>query len=84
MQKYFDNAATTLISEKALKAYNHTVLNYFGNPSANYSLGLKASDKLQESREKIASLLKVNPNFIYFTSGGTEAKIGRASCRERV
>ena len=73
MQKYFDKAATTLISEKALEAYNHTVLNYFGNPSANYSLGSKANDKLEESREKIASLLKVNPNFIYFTSGGTEA-----------
>ncbi len=73
MSKYFDNAATTIISKKALEAYNNISLNYFANPSANHSLGQECKIKLEESRSKIANLLKVSPNTIYFTSGGTES-----------
>lgn len=73
MSKYFDNAATTIISNKALEAYNDTALTYFANPSANHSLGAIAKNKLEECRNKIATFLNVSPNTIYFTSGGTES-----------
>ncbi|MGD1822612.1 MAG: cysteine desulfurase family protein [Pleomorphochaeta sp.] len=73
MSIYFDNAATTKISSKALEALCDTSNNYYANPSANYSLGIKAKKKLENCRNTIASLLKVSPSTIYFTSGGTES-----------
>ncbi len=73
MFKYFDNAATTIISNKALETYNNISLNYFANPSANHSLGALSKNKLEEYRNKIANLLYVNQSHIYFTSGGTES-----------
>ncbi len=73
MSIYFDNAATTKISKKALTTLNEISLNYYANPSANHSVGIAAKEKLEECREKIASLLNVKNNTIYFTSGGTES-----------
>lgn len=73
MSIYFDNAATTKISNKALEAYNDICINFFANPSANHSLGNLAKEKLEKTRDEIASLLGVNPSTLYFTSGGTES-----------
>ena len=73
MEYYLDNAATTKISKTALQAYFDTADNYFANPSANYTIGHKAKNKLEKTREGIAKKLEVSPDFIYFTSGGTES-----------
>ncbi len=73
MSKYFDNAATTAINERALSSYYDTALTYFANPSASHSLGNKAKECLETVRDEISNLLKINPSNIYFTSGGTES-----------
>lgn len=73
MSKYFDNAATTAINERALSSYNNTALTFFANPSASHSLGNLAKECLETTRNDISNLLKVNPSNIYFTSGGTES-----------
>lgn len=73
MEYYLDNAATTKISENAAKAYIETASKYFANPSANYTAGQNAKLKLEETRLEIAKILEVSPNFIYFTSGGSES-----------
>lgn len=73
MSIYFDNAATTQISKKALEVYNNYSYNYFANPSASHSLGSLAKSKLEEARKNISNLLEVDPINIFFTSGGTEA-----------
>ena len=69
---YLDNAATTKPSEKAKLAFLDMCDN-FGNPSSLHRLGLDAEKKVTYAREQIASVLKVSPKSIYFTSGGTEA-----------
>ncbi len=70
---YFDNAATTIISESALRTYNETCLEYMGNPSANHREGQKAHRRLEECREAFASRLGVKSSQIFFTSGATES-----------
>lgn len=69
---YFDNSATTKISEAALETYRKVSENYFGNPSSLHKLGDAPSQLLEQSRAQIAENFDVLANEIYFTSGGTE------------
>lgn len=73
MQIYADNAATTKMSESAIKAMTDGVLNWYGNPSSLYTIGQKAKEKLEEAREEIAAVINASPREIIFTSGGSEA-----------
>ncbi len=45
----------------------------WANPSAIYKEGVEAKKTLESERMKIARILGVKPEEIYFTSGGTEA-----------
>ena len=45
---------------------------FFGNPSSIHHLGLQAEKLLSQAREQVASLLRVDPEEMIFTSGGTE------------
>ncbi|NLK05160.1 MAG: aminotransferase class V-fold PLP-dependent enzyme, partial [Spirochaetales bacterium] len=71
--RYFDNAATTVMSESALATYQHVASIYIGNPSALHQKGLEAKAYLQECRTRIANLLQVQEGELTFTSGATEA-----------
>ncbi len=73
MEFYFDNAATTEISENALKEYERVSKEYMGNPSSNHRLGVKARTLLEEKRESIAKMLGVESPSLIFTSGATES-----------
>lgn len=70
---YLDWAATAIpnITENAKACEIATEL--FANPSAKHELGKKARQRLEEARKKIAQVLSVNSNEIFFTSGGTES-----------
>ena len=70
---YLDNAATTGLSETARKAMVPYLSGYYGNPSSIYRFGQEARKAVEESRQTIASLLRVSPREIYFTGGGTES-----------
>ena len=70
---YLDNAATTALSETARKAMEPYLSGYYGNPSSIYRFGQEARKAVEESRQTIASLLRVSPREIYFTGGGTES-----------
>jgi cysteine desulfurase len=70
---YVDNAATTRLSEKALKAMLPYFREEFGNPSAIYSYGVDAKNALEDSRRKVAKALGAMNTEIFFTSGGTES-----------
>ena len=70
---YLDNAATTKPNEEVIKIFAESMTNDFTNPSSLHEAGLATSNKIEKARETIASLLKVNSNEIFFTSGGTEA-----------
>ena len=73
MDLYFDNAATTRLSEEALEAYIRTEREFFANPSSIHREGLKAHRELERDRERMASLLSVPPSSLIFTSGATES-----------
>lgn len=70
---YGDNAATTKISQTAMKAMISAMENSYGNPSSIHQIGMAANDALQTAREQIARCLGCMPKEIFFTSGGTES-----------
>lgn len=70
---YADNAATTKISQTAMKAMISAMENSYGNPSSIHQIGMTANDALQTAREQIARCLGCMPKEIFFTSGGTES-----------
>lgn len=69
---YFDNAATTELCEPVRQQMIHA-MDFFGNPSSLYDLGISSQNLIESARRKIAMQLKAKPNEIFFTSGGTEA-----------
>ena len=70
---YADNAATTQMSRKALKAFTDCAKNDFGNPSTGYDVGLKAKAQLQYARDRIKNDLNSKTGDVIFTGGGSEA-----------
>ena len=70
---YADNAATTRMSDTAVKAMLPFLQDNFGNASSLYGIGQRAAESLQAARKQIAALIGAEPNEIYFTSGGSES-----------
>ncbi len=74
MRIYADNAATTKISDSALKSMLECAQNFHGNPSSLHTSGQLAAEELYRCRVKMAELLgAAEAREIYFTSGGSEA-----------
>ena len=73
MQVYADNAATTKMSQAAIKAVTNCFENHYGNPSSLHSVGQEAKEVLEDCRCRIAAVLGCEAREIYFTSGGSEA-----------
>ena len=70
---YADNAATTKMSETAIKTMIQHLKETYGNPSSLYSIGQTAKEVLEKAREDVAAVINADPREIYFTSGGSEA-----------
>ena len=70
---YVDNAATTAMSDTAVKAMTPYLQGVYGNPSSLHTVGQIAKEALDGAREKIAACLNCDAREIYFTSGGSEA-----------
>lgn len=73
MRVYFDNAASTKVSEAAIEIMVKTMREDYANPSAKHIMGMEAEKYMREAQEIIAKTLKVAPKEIIFTSGGTES-----------
>lgn len=69
---YLDNAGATPVSKEAAAALVAT-LGVFGNPSAIHKEGDKASQLLQQSRNKVATALNAHSYEVTFTGTGTES-----------
>ena len=67
---YFDWAATAIPRRPASFSGECAC---FGNPSSRHSEGRAAKEALENARERCAAVLGVEPETLYFTSGGTEA-----------
>ena len=70
---YVDNAATTRLSDTALKAMAPFMQDIYGNPSSLHHIGQEAKEHLEDARERVANCIGALPSEIYFTSGGSEA-----------
>ena len=70
---YFDNAATTPISEDVADIVSQVMKNNFGNPSSIHSFGRESRSLIEGVRKSIADELNVKSSEIIFTSGGTES-----------
>jgi cysteine desulfurase len=73
---YFDNSATTKMSERARNKMLSVSENIFGNPSSLHKVGVDAEREISRAREIIATslgILRPQRWEIVFTSGGTES-----------
>lgn len=70
---YADNNATTQVAKKVLDEMLPYLETYYGNPSSMHTFGGQIAKKINEAREKTASLLNASPEEILFTSCGTES-----------
>lgn len=70
---YFDNAATTQMSEVALNALMYASKECYGNPSSIYRHGKQSKNLVDEARAIVAKCIGAEPEEIFFTSCGTES-----------
>lgn len=86
MEAYFDNSATTIVTDSVKDIVVKTMTEVLKSISYAY-VGVKAEKYIKEAQENIAKILKVDPKEIFFTSGGTESNnmaiIGTAMANKR-
>ena len=70
---YVDNAATTAMSDAAIRAMMPYLKEVYGNPSSLHTAGQTAKEALERARADIGGCLNADPREIYFTSGGSES-----------
>ena len=70
---YADNAATTKISDVAVKAMLPYLQEIYANASSVHLLGQRSAAALFSARQQAAQVLNCAPKEVFFTSGGSEA-----------
>lgn len=70
---YFDNSATTRVSDTVLKKMMPFFQECYGNASSIYTLGRDAREAYISALRQIAAALGAEESEIYFTSGGSES-----------
>src|SRR5438046_617386 len=70
---YLDHNASTPVHPEVLAEMLPYFAEIFGNPSSIHAFGREARDGLDRARERVARFLRVTPQEIVFTSGGTES-----------
>src|SRR5262245_6301157 len=84
---YLDHNASTPVHPDVVAEMLPYFSEAFGNPSSVHAFGREARDGVDRARERVAGFLRVAPEEIVFTSGGTEsdnfAVKGLASARGR-
>ncbi len=73
MKVYLDNASTTGVSKEVLDVMLPFFKEEYGNPSSLHKAGIKNKRVVNDSRNKIASLLNCQRSELFFTSCGTES-----------
>lgn len=70
---YADNAATTKMSDVAVKAMLPYLHEIYANASSVHLLGQRSAAALFSARQQTAQVLNCAPKEVFFTSGGSEA-----------
>jgi len=80
---YFDNAATTPISEEVIDAMLPVLRGQYGNPSSIHAEGRSARALVESARKTVAQCIGAGTAEIFFTSGGTESNNMAIKCAVR-
>lgn len=70
---YSDNAATTKMSDVAVRAMLPYLQEIYANASSVHLLGQRSAAALFSARQQVAQVLNCAPKEVFFTSGGSEA-----------
>jgi cysteine desulfurase len=70
---YLDHNATTPVHPEVLAEMLPYFAEVYGNPSSVHGFGRQAREGVETARDRIATFLRVAPEEIVFTSGGTES-----------
>lgn len=70
---YADNAATTKMSDVAVRAMLPYLQEMYANASSVHLLGQRSAAALFSARQQVAQVLNCAPKEVFFTSGGSEA-----------
>lgn len=70
---YADNAATTKMSDVAVKTMLPYLQEIYANASSVHLLGQRSAAALFSARQQVAQVLNCAPKEVFFTSGGSEA-----------
>ncbi len=83
LRVYFDNAATTPISEEVINAMLPVLRGQYGNPSSIHAEGRSVRALLESARKTVAQCIGAGTAEIFFTSGGTESNNMAIKCAVR-
>ncbi len=70
---YLDHNATTPVDGRVVDAMMEALRSTFGNPASRHEIGARAQAAVQDARKSVATLIKANPEDVFFTSGATES-----------
>jgi cysteine desulfurase len=70
---YLDHNASTPVHPEVVAEMTPYFTDVYGNPSSVHGFGRDAREGVDVARERIATFLRVPPDQIVFTSGGTES-----------
>ncbi len=70
---YLDYSATTPVNDEVLESFIETTRNFIGNPNSHHYLGVNGKKLIDAATEQIASILKVKPSEVIYTSGASES-----------
>jgi cysteine desulfurase len=70
---YLDNNATTKVDEAIFEEMRPYFSELYGNPSSMHFFGGQVQKKVDEARQRVATILGAQPEEIIFTSCGTES-----------
>ena len=70
---YLDNNATTKVDESVFEEMRPYLCELYGNPSSMHFFGGQVQKKVDEARNRVATLLGALPEEIIFTACGTES-----------
>ncbi len=73
MMIYLDYSATTPVNDEVLDSFVKATKKFIGNPNSHHKLGVRSHELIEAATKQIASILKVKPSEVIYTSGASEA-----------
>lgn len=70
---YFDHVSSTPVHPEVYKTQSELTPIHYANSEALHDAGHRIAEMVEKSRESIAQLLRVKPEWVIFTSGATES-----------